>query len=68
MGVYREYIDVENDGCGQPATLEVRMCHDFPPMQPTGCNRVVIFDDRVPMSPEWSNEDMPTDTWAALAV
>jgi hypothetical protein len=68
MDVYREYIDVGDDGSGHPGTLTVRMCHDFPPMQPTGSNRVVIFDDRVPMSPEWSLADMPTDTWAALAV
>jgi hypothetical protein len=63
---YREYLEVVPDDGEPPYAAEVRLCHDFPRMEPTGSNRVVIFDDRVQMSPEWSGRDMPTDTWGVL--
>lgn len=67
MECYREYLEVVPDDGSPPYAVEVRLCHDFPEMEPTGSNRVVVFDDRVPMSPEWSASDMPTDTWGVLA-
>ena len=45
---YREYLEVVPDDGSPPYAAEVRLCHDFPEMEPTGSNRVVVFDDRVP--------------------
>ncbi len=67
MECYREYLEVVPDDGEPPYAAEVRMCHDFPEMQPTGSNRVVVFDDRVQVSPEWAGPDMPTETWGVLA-
>lgn len=66
MEYYREYLEVVPDDGASPYAAEVRLCHDFPAMEPTGSNRVVVFDERVPMSPEWRESDMPTDTWGVL--
>ena len=60
MEYYREYIEIDG------FTAEVRMCHDFPPMAPTGSNTVAIFDERVLriMTDGWMHHaDMPTDSW-----
>lgn len=64
---YREYIEV-TDGPGAPFTAEIRMCHDFPEIQPGGGNQVIVLDDRVAalMSDRWQLDDMPTDTWGVL--
>jgi hypothetical protein len=63
---YREYIEV-SDG-PVPFTAEVRMCHDFPEIQPGGSNQVIVLDDRVAelMCERWRLDDMPTDTWGVL--
>lgn len=68
MSVYREYIEV-TDAPGGPFTATVRMCHDFPLIQPNAGNQVAIFDERVAalMGEEWDQGDMPTDTMAVLA-
>jgi hypothetical protein len=63
---YREYAEITDDPAGS-YTAEVRMCHDFPPIAPTGSNTVVIFDERVlpAMSDGWMHRaDLPTDSWA----
>ena len=64
MECYREYLEID-DASGH-YTAEVRMCHDFPPMAPTGSNTVAIFDERVLriMTDGWMQHvDMPTDSW-----
>lgn len=64
MECYREYLEID-DASGH-YTAEVRMCHDFPPMAPTGSNTVAIFDERVLriMTDGWMGRaDMPTDSW-----
>lgn len=65
MPYFREYIEVTDDG--RPYTAEVRMCHDFPVMMPTGGNQVVILDERVAgmARADWSGET--TDTWSIMA-
>jgi len=65
-GYYREYVEV-TDAPGGPFTATVRLCHDFPEMTPGGGNQVVVFDDRVEMSDDWNESDMPTETWGVLA-
>lgn len=62
---FREYIEVTDDG--RPYTAEVRMCHDFPSMRPTGGNQVVILDERVAglARADWSGDT--TDTWSIMA-
>lgn len=67
MQYYREYIEVIPEDGSPPYTAEVRLCHDFPQMQPTGSNRVVVFDERVEMSDVWTDDSMPTETWGVLA-
>lgn len=69
MRYYREYIEViPEDGSG-PYTAEVRLCHDFPEIRPTGQNQLVVLDERVSllMCPQWTGDEMPTDTWGVLA-
>lgn len=67
MEYYREYIEIADpDDGGPPYIAEVKLCHDFPPIAPTGGNQVVVFDPRVPMSADWRSEDFPTDTWGVL--
>ncbi len=64
---YREYIETADlDG---PFIAEVRLCHDFPEIKPTGHNTVVVFDSRVTeLLPDgWHMAaDMPTDCWGAI--
>ena len=69
MHVYREYIEITDpeDG-GPPYVATIRMCHDFPEIQPNGGNQVVVFDDRVPMSDECRSDEYPTDTWGVLVM
>jgi hypothetical protein len=62
---FREYIEIIDDGL--PYTAEVRLCHDFPEMQPTGGNQVVIFDERVAALCEAGWSGKTTDTWSVLA-
>lgn len=63
MEYYREYIEVADpDDGGPPYTAEVRLCHDFPVIKPTGGNQVVVFDERVPMSVAFACSDEPADT------
>ena len=66
---YREYIEVVPDDGSPPYVAEVRLCHDFPEISPTGDNQLVVLDDRVValMSDIWAGRDMPTDTWGVLA-
>lgn len=66
---YREYIEIVSDDDEPPFVAEVRMCHDFPEMQPGGGNQVVVLDERVAatMDEPWCAGDMPTDTWSVLA-
>jgi hypothetical protein len=68
LNYYREYVEVVPDDGSPPYTAEVRLCHDFPQMPATDSNRVVVFDERVLMSPEWQAADMPTETWAVLTA
>ena len=69
MQFYREYVEVSDpDDGGGPYIGEVRLCHDFPEIAPTGGNQVVVFDDRVPMSADWRLDDMPTETWGVLVL
>lgn len=66
---YREYIET-TDCIDGPYTAEVRLCHDFPEIKPTGHNTVVVFDSRVTeLLPEgWHTApEMPTDCWASIA-
>jgi hypothetical protein len=64
-GYYREYLEIDDEGGSYAA--EVRLCHDFPPIAPTGANTAVIFDERVLwiMQDGWMHHaDMPTNAWA----
>lgn len=65
MDYYREYIEV-TDASGPPHTAEVRLCHDFPFMAPSGGNQVAIFDERVSAlaRADWSGPN--TDTFCAM--
>ena len=65
MVYFREYIEVTDDG--PPYMSEIRLCHDFPVMKPTGGNQVVIFDERVASLCEVGWSGKTTDTWSVLA-
>ena len=68
---YREYLEM--DGPQGPYTAEIRMCHDFPEILPTGCNMVAVLDpaavavmtDILILTGQWVPQpEWPTDTWA----
>lgn len=63
---FREYVEVTDDGA--PYTAVIRMCHDFPAMQPGGTNQVAIMDERVARMAraDWSGET--TETWSVMAL
>jgi len=66
---YREYIEVMPDDDSAPYAAEIRLCHDFPEIQPNDGNQLVVLDDRVAalMGELWAAQDMPTDTWQVMA-
>lgn len=69
MEYYREYIEVSDpDDGGAPYIAEVRLCHDFPQIEPTDSNTVVVFDERVQLSDAWRAQDMPTETWGVCVA